>query len=76
MRSAMASSIDGLCSFLLLCARRSNSATSISLEKMSIGTDTSTAPGRPDSARLNAFSMISGNRSGRSTRHARLTNGL
>ena len=48
---------------------------SISIEKMSIGTDTSTGPGRPLSASWNALSMISGNRSARSTRQARFTNG-
>ena len=46
-----------------------------SFEKMSIGTSTSTGPGRPLSASVNAFSMISGNRCGRSTRQARFTNG-
>src|SRR6185436_18668939 len=64
MRSATASSIEGLCSFLLLCARRSNSETSISFEKMSIGTDTSTAPGRPDSARVKAFTLAESGRPG------------
>ena len=49
--------------------------TSTSLEKMSIGTSTSTGPGRPLSASVKAFSMISGNRCGESTRQARLTNG-
>ena len=54
---------------------RLKSAVSISIEKMSIGTETSTGPGRPLSASWNAFSMISGKSSGRSTRQTRLTNG-
>ena len=73
--AAVSSSSDGLCSALALARTRFHNATSISLEKMSIGTSTSTGPGRPLSASANAFSMISGKRCGESTRHARLTNG-
>ncbi len=73
--SAASSSSEGLCSDLVLARARFHSATSISFEKMSIGTSTSTGPGRPLSASVNAFSMISGKRCGESTRHARLTKG-
>ncbi len=73
--AAVSSSSEGLASVLALASARFHSATSISLEKMSIGTSTSTGPGRPLSASVNAFSRISGSRCGESTRQARLTNG-
>ena len=73
--SAVSSSSDGFRTDLAFSWTCFHSATSISLEKMSIGTSTSTGPGRPLSASANAFSMISGNRCGESTRHTRLTNG-
>ena len=59
---AVSSSSDGFATVLALPCTRFHSATSISLLKMSIGTSTSTGPGRPLSASVNAFSRISGRR--------------
>ncbi len=73
--SAVSSSSEGFASARVLAATRFHSAASISFEKMSIGTSTSTGPGRPLSASVNAFSRISGRRCAESTRHARFTNG-
>ncbi len=73
--SAAMSSSEGLCSDFAFASTRLNRLTSTSFEKMSIGTSTSTGPGRPLSASVNAFSMISGNKCAESTRHARFTNG-
>ncbi len=75
MRCAVSSSIEGFTRSLVLWSSRSNSSGSISAEKTSIGTFTSTGPGCPDSASAKAFSTISGSNSGVSTRQARFTNG-
>jgi hypothetical protein len=64
---------DCLGSFVIDAGR--NKSFGVGAENTSIGTFTRTGPGWPLAENANAFSMISGKSSARSTRHARFTKG-